>query len=232
MADGTSPAPAPAGAARGAAVKVVAAWIVLPLFFLATGGSFAWWEAWVYCAGILVPMTLFVAHTIRRDPEFIARRSKLREKEQTQRRIIAWSYPPLLAALVIPGLDRRFGWSDPPVAVIVAALVIALGGYLVILRVFLENRWAGRTIEVCRDQQVISTGPYAVVRHPMYVGSLALYLATPVALGSWWALIPALAFVPIFIFRIRNEEDVLVRDLPGYEEYRERVRYRLVPLVW
>jgi protein-S-isoprenylcysteine O-methyltransferase Ste14 len=216
----------------GVIARVAAAWIVLPLFFLVTGGSFAWWHAWVYCAILLVPMTVFVVHAARHDPEFIARRLKMREKERTQRHILAWGYPPLLAAVIIPGLDHRFGWSEPPAAVVFAAMAIALGGYLVILRVFLENRWAGRTVEVYPGQTVVSTGPYAIVRHPMYAGSTALYLATPVALGSWWALLPALLFVPVFVFRIRNEEEVLVRDLPGYAEYRRQVRYRLVPFLW
>ena len=218
--------------ARSAAVKVVAAWILLPLFFLATGGDLAWWNAWAYCAVLLVPLTAFVAHMARHDPEFIVRRSKMREKERTQRRVLAFGSPLLLAAFVIPGFDHRFGWSDPPLSVVVAALAVSLVGYLAILRVFLENRWAGRTVETYADQQVISTGPYAVVRHPMYAGSILLYLATPLALGSWWAVLPALASIPVFVFRIRNEEDVLVRELAGYDEYRRRVRYRLVPFVW
>jgi protein-S-isoprenylcysteine O-methyltransferase Ste14 len=111
-------------------------------------------------------------------------------------------------------------------------MAIVLGGYLTVVRAFLENRWAGRTVEVFAEQKVIPTGPYAIVRHPMYTGTIALYIATPVALGSWWALIPALTFIPIFVLRIRNEENVLVRGLPGYREYRQRVRYRLVPFVW
>jgi protein-S-isoprenylcysteine O-methyltransferase Ste14 len=138
----------------------------------------------------------------------------------------------LIAALVVPGFDHRFGWSHPPTAAVVAALALVLGGYLIVVRVFLENRWAGRTVEVFAEQTVISTGPSALVRHPMYVGTIALSLATPIALGSAWALIPALAFVPIFVLRIRNEEDLLVRDLPGYADHRRRARYRLVPFVW
>jgi len=214
------------------AVKVGAAWVLLPLFFLATGGSLGWWQAWVYCVILLVPLTAFVVYMARTDPAFIARRTKLREKEPSQRRILVWGYPALIAALVLPGLDHRFGWSAPPAAAVIAAMALVLGSYLTIVRVFLENRWAGRTVEVTAGQEVISTGPYAVVRHPMYTGSVALYLATPVALGSWWALLPALTIIPIFVLRIRNEEQVLVRDLPGYAEYRRRVRYRLVPYVW
>ncbi len=215
-----------------AAPRLLAAWVVLPLFFLVTGGSIGWWEAWAYCAVLLVPMTAFVLYMARRDPEFIARRLRFKEKEKAQRRILALGYPLFLAAVVIPGLDRRFGWSDLPSALVVAALAATLGGYLTILRVFMENPWAGRTVETYPGQAVVSTGPYAVVRHPMYAGSLALYLATPLALGSWWALLPALGFIPIFVLRILNEENVLDRDLPGYVEYRNGVRYRLVPFVW
>jgi protein-S-isoprenylcysteine O-methyltransferase Ste14 len=177
-------------------------------------------------------MTAFVAYMARHDPEFIVRRSTMREKERTQRRVLAFGTPLLLAALVIPGFDHRFGWSHPPLGVVVAALGASLAGYLAVVLVFLENRWAGRTIETYAGQQVISTGPYAVVRHPMYAGTSLLYVATPLALGSWWAVLPALAFIPVFVFRIRNEEEVLVRELAGYDEYRRKVRYRLVPFVW
>jgi protein-S-isoprenylcysteine O-methyltransferase Ste14 len=225
-------APESAGAARGVAAKAAAAWVSLPLFFLATGGSLVWWEAWVYSAVLLVPMTVFLIHMTRHDPQFLARRLEVREKQRTQRRIQAWGSLAFLAALVVPGIDHRFGWSNPPRVVVVAAMAIVLVSYLTVLRVFLENRWAGRTVETYAEQHVISTGPYAIVRHPMYAGSTALYLATPVALGSWWALLPVLTLVPIFVLRIRNEEEVLLRELSGYEEYRRKVRYRLVPFIW
>ena len=218
--------------ARSAAVKVVAAWVLLPLFFLATGGDLSWWNAWAYCAVLLVPMTAFVAYMARHDPDFIVRRSTMGEKEGTQRRVLAFGTPLLLASLIIPGFDHRFGWSNPPLVVVVAALAGSLAGYLAVVRVFLENRWAGRTVETYEGQQVISTGPYAVVRHPMYAGTSLLYVATPLALGSWWAVLPALAFIPVFVFRIRNEEEVLVRELAGYDGYRQEVRYRLLPFVW
>jgi protein-S-isoprenylcysteine O-methyltransferase Ste14 len=218
--------------ARAAAVKVAAVWVLLPLFFLATGGDLAWWNAWAYCAVLLVPMTVFIFHMARHDPDFIVRRTTVREKERTQRWVQLVGMPLMLGALMIPGLDHRFGWSHPPLGVVVAALAIWLAGYLAVVRVFLENRWAGRTIETYAGQQVISTGPYAMVRHPMYAGTSLLYVATPLALGSWWAVLPALAFIPVFVLRIRNEEEVLVRELAGYDAYRQKVRYRLVPFVW
>ena len=232
MAQGNEQAPRSAGGGKGAAAKLVAVWIFLPLFYFVTGGSLAWWEAWAYCAVLLVPMTAFLVYMVKRDPEFLARRLKLKEKERAQRRLLSLAYPVYVAAFVLPGLDRRFGWSTVPVAVEAVGLALALAGYLAILRVFLENRWAGRTVETFEEQQVISTGPYAIVRHPMYTGTLALYLATPLALGSWWALLPTLALIPTFVYRIRNEEEVLLRELPGYEEYRQKVRSRLLPHIW
>ncbi len=216
----------------GVAGKVAAAWVVLPLFFLATGGSLGWWQAWAYCLVILGPATAFVAYMARHDPEFLSRRSKMREAERAQRRVIAWGWVPTLGVFILPGLDHRFGWSHPALGVVLTAMACVLAGYVAILRVFLENRWAGRTIETYADQQVVATGPYAIVRHPMYAASIVLYLATPVALGSWWGAVPALAFVPIFVLRIRNEESVLLGELAGYDAYRRVVRYRLVPFVW
>jgi protein-S-isoprenylcysteine O-methyltransferase Ste14 len=142
------------------------------------------------------------------------------------------AFPFHLATLAIPGFDHRHGSSDVPVAAVIAALTLSLAGFLLILRVFVENRWAGRTVETWEGQQVISTGPYGIVRHPMYAGALILWLATPIALGSWWAFLPALAAVPILVLRILDEEKVLRRDLNGYEGYLRNVRYRLLPLVW
>jgi protein-S-isoprenylcysteine O-methyltransferase Ste14 len=218
--------------ARAGLVRLVAGWIVMPLFFLVTGGDLGWWQAWAWCAVLLVPMTLFVTWMMARDPEFLVRRMKMREKERAQRRVLTWGVPLMLAELIIPGLDHRWGWSEPPLGAVVAALALVLSGYLGILAVFLANRWAGRTIETYDEQEVVTTGPYAVVRHPMYTATTVLYLATPVALGSWWAVLPALAFIPLMVLRIRNEEEVLVRELEGYPEYRRKVRHRLIPYVW
>lgn len=207
-------------------------WILLPAYFLISGRSLDWWQAWVWCAVLLVPMTIFGLWKARTDPDFIGRRLQVREKERPQQRVVAIGFPFYLAALALPGLDHRYGWSEVPLAAEIAALALTLAGILLVLRVFIENRWAGRTVQTWEGQQVVSTGPYAIVRHPMYTGSLVLWLATPIALGSWWAFLPALASIPLVVMRIRNEEAVLCRNLSGYEEYLRRVRYRLLPLVW
>jgi protein-S-isoprenylcysteine O-methyltransferase Ste14 len=212
--------------------RLVIGWVALPSFFLITAGSIAWWEAWAYCAIVLVTMTVFVLRTLRTDPDFIERRLTMREKERSQRRLLAWGAPVAVALFILPGLDHRFGWSSIPVAAEIAGLAVVLAGYLATLRVFAVNRWAGRTVETRPGQQVIDTGPYAIVRHPMYSSTSILYLATPIALGSWWTLIPAVLYVVVLVVRIGNEEQVLVRELPGYAEYRAKVRYRLLPGLW
>jgi protein-S-isoprenylcysteine O-methyltransferase Ste14 len=230
MTNETSPEASRRGTTRKVVTSLVLAWLLLPAFFLVTGGSLVWWEAWVYCAIVLVPMTLFVLRTLPRDPAFLERRLTMREKERTQRRLVTWSMPAFVALMLVPGLDRRFGWSAVPAAAAADALVLA--GYLGVLWVFSVNPWAGRTIDTIPGQQVVTTGPYAIVRHPQYASSSQVYLATPIALGSWWGLIPAALCVAVLVVRIGNEEAVLLRELPGYAEYRAKVRYRLIPGIW
>jgi len=133
---------------------------------------------------------------------------------------------------MIPGFDKRFGWSDIPVWLVLLADAVVVVGYLVMLYVMKVNSFAARTIEVEQNQRVIDTGPYALVRHPMYTGAVVMYLATPVALGSWWAFL-AVAIVPFcLVARILNEEQVLNQELDGYTEYTQRTRWRLIPGIW
>ncbi len=221
-----------ANVVRSAARRGAAAWILLPLFFLATGGSLRWWQAWAYCAVLLLPMTVFMVRVARRDPELLARRMKVKEKEREQKKVLAWGVPLLVASLVIPGLDHRFGWSAPPTWAVVLALGIVLSGYIGMVRVMIENRWAGRTIETYEGQQVISTGLYAIVRHPMYSGTVIFYVFTPLALGSYWAVIPASFIIPALVARIIGEEKELMANLEGYRQYTSKVRYRLIPGLW
>jgi len=129
-------------------------------------------------------------------------------------------------------LDKRFGWSNVPFELVVAADIVVVLGYGLIFLVFKENSFAGRTIKVEKGQKVISTGPYSIIRHPMYLGVLFMYLATPIALGSYWAILPFLLTIPMLAYRIRNEEKVLGRELKGYMEYCKKVRFHLIPNVW
>jgi protein-S-isoprenylcysteine O-methyltransferase Ste14 len=195
-------------------------------------GSLHYWQAWVWLGVLFVPLIFVVNYFLKRDPKFLERRMRLREKEAPQKKIQLISGTLFFLGFLIPGLDYRFGWSSVPVPLVLAADVMVFLGYLFIFLVFRENSYASRIVEVEAGQRVITSGPYALVRHPMYLGFTVMFLATPPALGSLWAL-PVFLLLPVFLaFRIRNEEEVLARDLPGYAEYRQKVRYRLIPLVW
>jgi protein-S-isoprenylcysteine O-methyltransferase Ste14 len=212
--------------------RLAAACLVLPLLFFVPAGTWRYWEAWVYMAILLIPVFFVMRHLLKHDPEFLERRMRTREQHAPQKWVIALSFLWFLLAFTLPGFDKRFGWSEVPVWAVLLADLVVLLGYGVILLVFRENRYASRVVEVMEGQKVISSGPYAVVRHPMYVGVLMMYLATPVALGSWWALLPALLIVPLLIARIINEERVLAANLPGYAEYMQQTRKRLIPGIW
>ena len=205
--------------------------IVMGLVLFLPAGSLKYWQGWLWWA-IISAVTLFITtFFVQRDPGFLARRMQVREKEPQPLLIIVLSMLSMFSYLV-PGFDYRFHWSSVPVGAVLAANVVVLAGYLFIFYVFQANSYASTVIQVEEGQQVISTGPYALVRHPMYLGLLLMFLATPLALGSYWALIPAVLFVPTIIFRIHKEEKILRRDLPGYSSYSRNTRYRLVPLLW
>lgn len=214
------------------ALLVPAVFLGLGLLFFVPAGTVDYWEAWVYCAVLLVPFLFVLTYLLRKDPELLARRIRIHEKESTQRRIIKASGLIFLVGLLIPGLDHRYGWSDIPVEAVLAADALVILGYALVFLVFLKNPFASRVVEVEPGQSVISSGPYAVVRHPMYLGTSIMWLATPVALGSYWALPVFLVLPVVLVYRIMNEEEVLLRELPGYREYTRKVRYRLIPGIW
>ncbi len=138
----------------------------------------------------------------------------------------------ILLAFLLPGFDIRWSWSQIPTWLSILAEAGVLLGYAMVVRVFFENRYASRVVEVTGGQQVIHTGLYGVIRHPMYAGTIVLYILSPLALGSYWAVIPAAFIIPVLAVRILDEEDLLRRELPGYAEYTHQVRYRLLPGVW
>lgn len=210
---------------------VVAVAALVAIVFLPVG-TFAYWQGWAWLATLLVPLAGALGWMLRHDPALLERRLHMREREHTQQRVVAVSLAWFLATFILPGLDVRFGWSHVPAAASLAADVMVCLGYLFVLRVFRENTYASRVIEVARGQRVVDTGPYARVRHPMYLGAIVMYLASPLALGSYWALLPTLLIVPLLVVRILNEERVLHRELPGYAEYARKVRWRLVPGLW
>lgn len=204
----------------------------LGLAFFLPAGTFRYWQAWVYLAMMFILMSLMTAHLLRHDPGLLERRMRTREKEAVQRKIIKFGDVFFVIAFLLPGFDRRWGWSSVPPAVVLAADVISLLGYGLFALVIRENPFAGHTVEVEQKQKVITTGPYAVVRHPMYSAVLLLYGSAPLALGSWWALIPMSIVLIVIPVRAIHEEGLLLKELKGYGEYIQRTKYRLIPGIW
>lgn len=213
-------------------VRFFAGFFVIGLMLFLPAGTFDYWEAWLYLAVILVPMTFVVAYLLKNDSALLERRMRLKEKETRQKKVVSTSALVLLVGFLIPGFDHRFGWSNMQAEVAIAADAIVFLAYVFTALVLRENSYASRVIEVEKGQKVISSGPYALVRHPMYLGMSLLLLATPIALGSYWALLAFLPIPPMLAIRLLNEEEVLRRELPGYEEYRKKVKYRLIPFIW
>ncbi len=197
--------------------------------------TFRYWQAWVFLAvffGAALAITLYL---MRNDPQLLERRMKAgpgAEKETSQKIIQVVAASAFFAAIAFPAIDHRFAWSTVPAYVAVAGDILVALGLLVIFFVFRENSYTSGVIEVDAEQRVISTGPYALVRHPMYSGALVMFLGVPLALGSWWGLLALIPMTLAIIWRLLDEEKFLARNLPGYREYQEQVRYRLVPFVW
>lgn len=210
---------------------VLAGTLVAAMLFL-SAGTVRYWEAWVYLSILFITASLMLAYLLKYSPSLLERRMRMREKEPQQRWIVGLSWLWFVITFLVPGFDHRWnGTAVPALAVIIADLFVLLG-YGVTFWVFRTNPYASRIVEVAPDQQVVSIGPYAVVRHPMYLGAALIYLATPLALGSFWGCVPAVFILPIMVARIHNEEDVLARDLLGYRDYVLSTRYRLLPGIW
>jgi len=212
-------------------IAVIAVLVYCILIFV-PAGTFDYWQAWAYLAVIFIPAMLVIAYFFKKDPEFLERRMRYQEKEKPQQLIQKAAGFIFFIGLLIPGLDHRFGWSNVPVDAVIAADIIVFMGYVLCFLAFKENRYASRTVGIDKGQTVVTTGPYAIIRHPMYLGAIFLWVLTPVALGSYWAL-PLFLLLPIAMFyRIKNEEGLLLKELPGYREYCRKTRHKLIPYVW
>src|SRR5580693_1958949 len=209
--------------------------LVMASLVFAVAGTLRYWQAWTFLAVYFAASLAITLDLIRNDPALLARRMSggpFAEKEPAQKLIMSATSLGFIGLLVLPAVDHRLGWSDLPGWAAIAGDVIMLLGWLGIFFVFRENSFASATIESAADQRVISTGPYARVRHPMYAAALVMLLGMPLALGSAWGVLIVLALVPVLIWRLMDEERFLVDHLPGYREYQGRVRYRLLPLIW
>ena len=209
--------------------------VVMGLLLFVPAGTVHYWQAWVYLSIFTGASVLTTLYLMRRDPALLERRMSggpMAEKQPAQKFIMLCTSIGFIALLVVPAFDHRFGWSAVPLGGVVAGdALVAIGFYLISL-VYRENTFASATIEVAENQKVISTGPYAIVRHPMYASASLYLLGTPLALGSYWGLVPFVAMMPFLIWRLLDEERFLARNLLGYTEYQKQVRHRLLPLVW
>ena len=209
--------------------------IVLSASLLLAAGTFNYWQAWVFLAVFSLGTLAITIYLMQNDPSLLERRVNAgpgAEQERSQKIIQVLASIAFVAVLVVPALDRRFAWSAVPVPVVaVGDVLVALGLFIVFL-VYRENTFASATIGVEANQKVVATGPYALVRHPMYAGALIMLFGVPLALGSWWGLLAVLPITLIIVWRLSDEEVFLVRNLSGYVDYRSRVGYRLIPFVW
>ena len=220
---------------RRAFVGLAILFLVMASLLFVVAGTLHYWQAWLFLAVYFAASLAITLYLVRKDPTLLERRMSggpFAEKEPAQRIIMFLASFGFIALLVEPALDHRFGWSDLPACLVVAGDSVMLLGWLGIYFVFRENSFASATIESAADQRVISTGPYAWVRHPMYATALLMLLGIPLALGSWWGVLIVIAIVPALVWRLTDEERFLSQNLPGYPEYRGRVRYRLLPFVW
>ena len=209
--------------------------VILGLGLFLPAGTLDYWQGWVYLILFVGSSGVITAVLLKSAPKLVESRLKAgptAEKEFRQKIIQAFASVFYVLYAIVPALDRRFGWSDVPAYLVVAGDVFIVLGFWMMFRVFRENSFAASTIQMMEGQTVISTGPYRVVRHPMYAGALVMLLPSPLALGSYWGLWVDLPMLGVIVWRLLEEEKFLLKNLPDYEEYRRKTRYRLVPFVW
>lgn len=205
--------------------------LVGALLFL-PAGSLSYVGGWRLMGLLFGPMLIAGFVMLFRSPAFLEKRLDAREKQAAQKGVLAFSGLMFIGSFVVAGLDWRFGWSKVSLPVTIIASILFLAAYGLYAEVMRENAYLSRTIKVEEGQRVVDTGLYGIVRHPMYSATLLLFLAMPLVLGSWYALIPMAFYPAIIIVRLLNEEKLLTRELPGYEAYKQKVKYRLIPFIW
>lgn len=215
-----------------ALLKFVSGFAAVGLLLFLPAGTLRYWNAWLFSALLFLPMLMVGILLFLKAPELLEKRLNTREQEGTQKAVVALSALIFCLGFVLAGLDFRFGWSHMPTWLVAAAAVLQLLSYGLYAEVMRENAYLSRTVEIQENQKVIDTGLYGVVRHPMYLAVTLLFLTIPLVLGSWPCFVLFLCTPALLVLRIRNEEQVLVRGLPGYTEYQQRVRWRLIPFIW
>ncbi len=215
-----------------AIAKFLGGLLIVGLLLFLPAGTFSYWQGWLLIGILFIPMFIAGLVMMKKSPELLRKRLDAKEEQSEQKTVIALSGLMFLAAFVVAGLNSRFQWIVLPAWVSWVAAIVFLLAYALYAEVLRENVWLSRTVEVQQNQKVIDTGLYGIVRHPMYMSTLLLFLSMPLVLGSVLSFIIMLAYIPIIAKRIRNEEKVLEDALAGYAEYMKRVRYKVIPFVW
>ena len=212
--------------------KFIAGLLIVGALLFLTAGSFSYWQAWLLLGILFIPMFGAGLVMMKKSPELLRKRLNVKETEDEQKLVIFFSGLMFLDAFLLAGLTYRYGWIRLPGWVSYLAAVLFLLAYVLYAEVLRENAYLSRTIEVQEDQKVIDTGLYGIVRHPMYMATLLLFLAMPLVLGSIFSFLVMLCYIPLIARRIRNEEQVLEEGLAGYTEYKKRVKYKVIPRIW
>ena len=205
--------------------------LVTGLLFI-PAGTLKWRNGWIFMAILFIPMFFAGIIMYLKAPDLLRSRLDNKEKEAEQKDVIGYSGIMFIAAFIVAGLNYRFKWNSLPDIVVWAGIIIFLLSYAMFGEVLRENRYLSRTIKVTDDQKVVDTGLYGIVRHPMYSASTSLFLSMPLVLNSLYSFLIMLAYIPLIMKRIRNEEKVLEEGLPGYREYEKKIRYRMIPYIW
>ena len=215
-----------------ALIKYLMGFLLVAVLLFLPAGTVEYWNAWLFIALLFIPMFFLGAVLLVKSPQLLEKRLHSKEKESEQVMVVILSFVMFLGGFIGAALDFRFGWSKMPSAVVVIASVVLLISYGLYAEVMRENAYLSRTVEIQKEQKVIDTGLYGIVRHPMYFATTLLFLSIPLVLGSWIGFFIFLIYPLLLVKRIKNEEAVLEMGLPGYREYKEKVRYRMLPFIW
>ena len=215
-----------------ALVKFTCGVLLVGLLLFLPAGTLAYSGGWLLVGLLFAPMLIAGFVMLAKSPDFLRKRLDAKEKQATQKGVLAFAGVMFIAGFVVAGLDHRFGWSEMPGWVTVTASVLFLAAYGLYAEVMRENAYLSRTIKVEQGQTVVDTGLYGIVRHPMYAVTILLFLMMPLVLGSWYALAIFLCYPAIIVVRLKDEEALLSRELDGYENYKQKVKFRLIPYIW
>ena len=215
-----------------ALTKTIMGFVFICVLLFLPAGTFRYWNAWLFLAVLFIPMIILGIVMLFKSPDLLKKRLDAKEKEGEQKWVVTLSGIMFMAAFVVAALNFRFSWHSLPDCVIWISVAMFLLSYLMYAEVIRENAFLSRTIEVQENQKVIDTGLYGMVRHPMYSATIILFLSIPLILGSLISFFIMLAYIPIIAIRINNEERVLEKGLKGYKEYKQKVRYKLIPFIW